>query len=63
MLPVHLGVVLIVVVSHPLTTYFGRDGSLVVFVAYVLTVLYLLTSNRPQYKLLIASCTFSRRPS
>ncbi len=59
MLPVHLSVVLIVVASHPLTAYFGRDGSLVVFVVYFVTVLNVLTSLRPQYKLLVASSAIS----
>ena len=50
---------LIVVASHLLTAYFGRDGSLVVFVVYFVTILNVLTSLRPQYKLLVASSAIS----
>lgn len=51
----HLPVVLILLLLHPLTLVFGRDGALVVIGVYFLLALYRLTSIPRRYVLLSAS--------
>lgn len=51
----HLALVLALMLLHPLTLYFGRDGALIVIGLYFLVALHSLTSLRKQYVLLAAS--------
>jgi len=48
----HLPVVLILLLLHPLTLVFGRDGALVVIGVYFLLALYRLTSIPRRYVLI-----------
>ena len=52
---VHLFVVLCLMVSHPLTLYFGRDGAVIVIAVYFLLALHHLTSISGRYLLLVSS--------
>ncbi|MGH9463416.1 MAG: hypothetical protein ACRD1X_19610 [Vicinamibacteria bacterium] len=51
----HLFVVLCLLVSHPLTLYFGRDGAVIVIGVYFLLALHHLTSIPGRYQLLVGS--------
>jgi hypothetical protein len=51
----HLSVVGLLMLAHPLTTFFGRDGSLGAIALHVLAVLRWRTTLQPERKLLVAS--------
>lgn len=58
-LPAHVGVVLLLVLAHPLTRHLGRDGSLVLFLVYGVSVSSLAASAGPRFVLLAASMAMS----
>jgi hypothetical protein len=56
---VHLLVVLCLLVSHPLTLFFGRDGATVVIAIYFFLAINRLTAIPGRYQLLLGSLSLS----